>query len=78
MGDLVYKIFDSEVGEYVSGARRNVFESRAAAKNSCRTMFSGWRKLKKDWPVEGRYENAVSFNDQDRFVIHTFKLEIVE
>lgn len=61
MDDFVYKIFDSETGRY--WAKRIYLTEGAAKAAMSRTRAT---------PL-----NYVRFDDQERFVIHIFKLEPV-
>ena len=61
MNDLVYKIFDSKAGEYWSN---HLYLTAGVAKAA---MSRTWSR-----PL-----NYVKFDDQERYVIHTFKLEMV-
>jgi len=72
----VYRIYDTKNEEYVAGAQRTVFESATGAKVSARTEFTRWNKYSKDWPVQKKNRSYVSFKDQERFVIHTFSLQL--
>ena len=66
---LFYKIWDRETLTYwTTDGKKGIWTSIGGAKNAWRLSTQSWSRVKE----------PISFNDQDRYVIHSFELTYIE